>query len=257
LDQRGGLLGASIAWSDGRDPSRQKKKPPPGLGSGGGDENRMNDRGRSHRGDFTNSISQGRAGGSWWQREQPRMSNPNCTLGVLLHMKNYQSAQARPSRNDHHDDHHHDDGNVVPFDATAAAAEKAAAAAKREAKKTFTSKKLTWVNMLMMDHRQQPVARLVGIAIAQTVNEDTEVSKTSDRVIADRLGISVRTVITSRLALRDGEWLAWHKPNPRAANRTKLVLTEKNIQSVEDQQIALKDRRDFEASEQPKRRTKS
>ena len=123
------------------------------------------------------------------------------------------------------------------------------AAEKREAKKTFTSEKLTWINHLMMDHRQQPIARLVGIAFAQTISEDTRVSKTSDRVIADRLGISVRTVITSRQALRDGQWLAWHKPNPRAANRTKLVLTEKNISSVEDHQIALKDRRDFKASE--------
>lgn len=123
-----------------------------------------------------------------------------------------------------------------------------AAAEKREAKRTFTSEKLTWVNHLMMDHRLQPVARLVGIAIAQTINEDTKVSRISDRVIADRLGLSVRTVISSRQALRDGEWLAWHKPNPRATNRTKLVLTEKNIRSVEDHQIALKDRRDFEAA---------
>ena len=71
-----------------------------------------------------------------------------------------------------------------------------AEAGKHEAKKSFTSEKLTWVNLLMMDHRQQPVARLVGIAIAQTINEKTKVSKTSDRVIADRLGVSVRTVVT-------------------------------------------------------------
>ena len=140
------------------------------------------------------------------------------------------------------------------IDINQAAVERAAAAEKREAKKSFTTEKLTWINLLMMDHRQQPVARLVGVAIAQTINEDTKVSKASDRVIADRLGLSVRTVITSRQALRDGEWLAWHKPNPRATNRTQLVLIDKNIRSVEDHQIALKDRRDFEASEGRRRR---
>jgi hypothetical protein len=132
-----------------------------------------------------------------------------------------------------------------------------AAAEKREAKKTFTSEKLTWINHLMMDHRQQPVARLVGIAFAQTINEDTKVSKTSDRVIADRLGISVRTVVTSRQALRDGQWLAWHRPDRRAANRTKLVLTDKNIRNIEDHQTALKDRREFEASEAERRHAKT
>ena len=144
-------------------------------------------------------------------------------------------------------DHRHQSGHT----------DRAAAAEKAATKKSFTSEKLTWVNLLMMDHRQQPVARFVGIAIAQTINEDTKVSKTSDRVIADRLGLSVRTVFTSRQALRDGEWLAWHKPDPRAANRTKLVLTEKNIRSVEDHQIALKDQRDFEAAEGRRRWPKS
>jgi hypothetical protein len=122
-------------------------------------------------------------------------------------------------------------------------------AEKVAAKKSFTSEKLTWINLLMKDHGQKPVHRLVGIAIAQTVNEDTRESRASDRFLAESLGISVRTVITARKALHGGEWLAWHKPNPRAANRTKLVLTEKNIRSVEDHQTALKDQRDFEAFE--------
>jgi hypothetical protein len=148
--------------------------------------------------------------------------------------------QVRPTDNSDHA------ANVVSIDR---ATIDGPAAEKREAKKTFTSEKLTWVNHLMMDHRQEPVARLVGIAIAQTISEDTKVSKTSDRVIADRLGISRRSAVAARQALRDGQWLAWYKPNPRAANRTKLVLTEKNIRFVEDHQIALKDRRDFEASE--------
>jgi|SRR5471030_1712396 hypothetical protein len=143
------------------------------------------------------------------------------------------------------------------IDIKKAASDKAAAAEKAAAKKSFTSEKLTWINLLMMDRGQQPVARLVGIAIVQTINEEIKVSKTSVRVIADRLGICVRTVITSRQALRDGEWLAWHKPNPRATNRTKMVLTEKNIRSVEDYQTALKDQRDFEASERRRRCSKS
>jgi hypothetical protein len=109
----------------------------------------------------------------------------------------------------------------------------------------------------MMDHRQLPIHRLVGIAIAQTINEDDEETRTSDRVIAEKLGISVRTVITSRQALRDGEWLAWHKPSPSVTNRTQMVLTEKNIRSVEDHQTALKDRRDIEKSERPRRCRKS
>lgn len=163
--------------------------------------------------------------------------------GELIFMSNHHRAQARrlPERG------HNTKDNIIPFDASPAAAE--TPSEQREAKKSFTSKKLTWINLLMMDHRQQPVARLVGIAIAQTINEDTKVSKASDRVTADKLGVSIRTVITSRQALRDGQWLAWHKPNPRATNRTKLVLTDKNIRSVEDHQIELKNRRDFEVSE--------
>jgi hypothetical protein len=137
--------------------------------------------------------------------------------------------------------------NAKVIDIKQAANAKAAAAEKRDAKKTFTSEKLTWINLLMMDHRQTLVARLVGIAIAQTINEKTKESFTKDRVIADRLGISERSVIRSRQALRDAQWLAWHKPNPRQPNHTKLVLTEKNIRNVEDQQTALKDQRDFDA----------
>jgi hypothetical protein len=181
--------------------------------------------------------------------EQQRMTvnHPRTAQGVL-YMRDFNPLRkTRPL-----------DDNCEPRDAEVIDINRAAvAAAKREAKKTFTSEKLSWVNLLMMDHEQQPVARLVGIAIAQTVNEETGVSKTSDRVIADRLGISDRTVIRSRLALRDGEYLAWHKPNPRAANRTKLVLSEKNIRRVEGEQINRKDRRDFEASEPRTRCQKS
>ena len=94
------------------------------------------------------------------------------------------------------------DANII--DLKMAATDMAAASEKASNKKSFTSEKLTWTNLLMMDHKQKPVHRLVGIAIAHTINEDTRVSKTSDRVIADRLGISVRTVITARQQLRDG-----------------------------------------------------
>jgi hypothetical protein len=149
-----------------------------------------------------------------------------------------------------------DGDNVV--DINQAAAKKAAAQAGAEAKKSFTSEKLTWVNLLMMDHRQEPLARLIGIAIAQTINDKTRVSFASDRLIADRLGISVRSVVGARRALRDGEWLTWHKPKPRGPNHTKLVLTEKNVNAIEDHQVALRDRRDFDEHENGrKRRTKS
>jgi hypothetical protein len=165
------------------------------------------------------------------------------------------SGEGGHAKASHREPDHGGDAKII--DINRVASDRAAAAEKAATKKSFTSEKLTWINLLMMDHRQQPVARLVGIAIAQTINEDTKVSKTSDRVIADRLGISVRTVNTSRQALRDGEWLTWHKPDPRAANRTKLVLTEKNIRSVEDHQIALKDQRDYKAAEGRRRWPKS
>src|SRR5438445_13331073 len=89
-----------------------------------------------------------------------------------------------------------DAGNDKVIDIRRAATNRTTAVEKAVAKKSFTSEKLTWVNLLMTDHRQKPIARLVGIAIAQTISEDTKVSKASDRFIADRLGISVRTVIT-------------------------------------------------------------
>jgi hypothetical protein len=148
---------------------------------------------------------------------------------------------------------HDSDGNKI-IDNEHAASDRAAAAQKASAQKqSFTSKKLDWVNYLMRDHRLYPVARLVGIALAQTINEKTEISIASDRYIADVLGICVRTVIASRMALRDHEWLAWYKPNPRAPNQTKLVLIPKNIESIRDEQTALKDQRDFEASERMRR----
>jgi hypothetical protein len=65
--------------------------------------------------------------------------------------------------------------------------------------------------------------------------------------------ISVRSVVTARQELRDRDWLIWHKPDPRAANRTKLLLIAKNVSLVEDHQIDLKDRRDFESSERRRR----
>ena len=61
------------------------------------------------------------------------------------------------------------DGDKI-IDITRAASDRAAAAQKAstaEKKQTFTSKKLDWINYLMMDDLQQPVAKLVGIAFAQ------------------------------------------------------------------------------------------
>jgi hypothetical protein len=63
------------------------------------------------------------------------------------------------------------------------------------------------------------------------------------------LGVSVRTVVTSRQALCDGEWLASHRPNRRGTYHTKLVLAEKNTIRIEGTQTARKDRRDFEETE--------
>jgi hypothetical protein len=148
------------------------------------------------------------------------------------------------------------DGDGKIIDITQAGKDKAAAAEKASAakkKQTFTSKKLDWVNYLMRDDQQQPIARLVGIAYAQTIKEETEISIASVRYIADVLGVSVRTIITSRQALRDGEWLAWHRPHRRSVNHTKLVLIQKNMIRIEDVQTARKDRRDFEENERRRR----
>jgi hypothetical protein len=60
----------------------------------------------------------------------------------------------------------HGDGDGKIIDITQAAKDKATAAQKASAKKSFTSKKLDWVNYLMRDDQQQPIARLVGIAYA-------------------------------------------------------------------------------------------
>ena len=68
------------------------------------------------------------------------------------------------------------DGDKI-IDITRAASDRAAAAQKAstaEKKQTFTSKKPDWINYLMMDDLQQPVAKLVGIAFAQTINENEQ-----------------------------------------------------------------------------------
>jgi hypothetical protein len=132
-------------------------------------------------------------------------------------------------------------------DITPTASDRAAAAEKTSAKKSFTSEKLDWINSLMMDHRLKPIERLGGIAYAQTVNEQTRISKASDQLIADRLGVSRRTVIRLKQKLCDYEWLACRRPeNRRLPNETKLLSIPKNIESIKDQQTALKDQRDYE-----------
>lgn len=146
--------------------------------------------------------------------------------------------RTRPARQDDLAD------NVIQFEACAIAGRTATNAASR---KTFTSEKLTWMEYLRKDHGLELSARIVGITIAQHINEKSRTTYISDRLIADEIGISVRSVVTARQALRDGQWIAWCKPTPRGPNHTKLVTAQKNIDAIDDHQTALRDRRDFEA----------
>jgi hypothetical protein len=121
-----------------------------------------------------------------------------------------------------------------------------------ESKRSFTSKKLTWVDYLMTDHRQPIGVRQVGWAISQLVNEKTGVTFACDQTVADKIGVSRWYVVKARGELRKAGWIDWTKPTPRGPNHTRLILTETNINAIEAVQIALKDRREF--ADRPRRR---
>jgi hypothetical protein len=141
--------------------------------------------------------------------------------------------------------HKQADAEVIPF-RLAPPSSRRDDSTQADTLKTWTAQKLKWQRYLTRAHRLTLLTRLVGIAYAEAMHEDSGITRASIRYIADVLGISERAVKAARQTLCDEQWLGSFRPHRRASYRTKLVLTEENMSRIDDVQIARKDARDFE-----------
>jgi hypothetical protein len=114
------------------------------------------------------------------------------------------------------------------------------AAVKDQAVRTFTSDKLTWQDCLCAVATLPPAAFKVGRCISQAVNHKTmETFRLSDRAIADKTGLSERTVRRMKHLLRDAGWIVWR----RTASANIYRTLDQHLNAVIDDQLLRREAR--------------
>lgn len=109
-----------------------------------------------------------------------------------------------------------------------------------EAVKTFTSRKLEWMDGVSIDPDLAPHDFQVAFIIAQCISVEKGIGTIADATIAQRTGTRREHVAKSRKKLRKRGWLDW--ANTRTANiyRLKFDLVERMI----DLRITYREQRD-------------
>jgi hypothetical protein len=107
------------------------------------------------------------------------------------------------------------------------------------ADKSWTSRKLDWMDAVAADPRVPALAFEVGFIIAQAINARTEIAFVSDDTIADRTGCKRRAVHSARNLLRECGWIEWKRT--RTANEYRLRFEKINL--VLDMQTVKRDQR--------------
>jgi hypothetical protein len=106
-----------------------------------------------------------------------------------------------------------------------------------DSNRTFTSRKLDWLDTLAFDRRLSPLAFKVGFRIIQHVNASTGRTRISDATIADEIGCPARNVYRPRILLRDTGWLTWRRT--RTANIYEIKFD--NVERLLDLMTAARD----------------
>ena len=106
--------------------------------------------------------------------------------------------------------------------------------------KTATSRKLDWLNALLVDPFLKSYAFKVGFCIMQHVNAQTWKAMVSDETIADKTSLSRRHVRNGRELMRDRGWIKWRR------TRTANIYTplDTNLNSLTDLLTTRRDARD-------------
>jgi hypothetical protein len=75
--------------------------------------------------------------------------------------------------------------------------------------KTWTARKLDWLQSVALDPTINPRAFLVAFCLAQHVNAETGLGIVSDELIGHETTSSRQEVIRARLRLREVGWIEW------------------------------------------------
>lgn len=105
--------------------------------------------------------------------------------------------------------------------------------------KTFTSRKMDWLNGVSIDPEMTPHDFQVAFCIAQCMSIERGIGVIADDTIAESTGTTRRHVLESRKRLRARGWLDWK--NTRTAN--VYVLLGDLVEAMIDRRTDLRDRR--------------
>jgi Tfp pilus assembly major pilin PilA len=103
-----------------------------------------------------------------------------------------------------------------------------------------TSEKLDWLTAVMADHRINVQAKVAAFSIMQHVNRETGRAFVSDATIADKTGMSRKTVVRGRNDLRAAGWITWK----RTSTANVYAMFDEPVNAVTERQQNLKDARD-------------
>lgn len=120
--------------------------------------------------------------------------------------------------------------------------------------KSWTSRKLEWLNCVSADPLAKPGTFEVAFCIIQHANAGTGVAIISDRVISDKTGISSAEVYRHRKLLKKIGWITW----TRRARGLTIKFLFARINSMLDLLIHRSEERKVERLDGPlKRKNKS
>jgi Helix-turn-helix domain len=125
-----------------------------------------------------------------------------------------------------------------------------AAVAPGDNAKTFTSRKLDWLDCLAHDSMVAPLAFEIGYCIMSHLNAKSGRAWVSDETLADKSGNSERTVRRARTQLRAAGWITWKRTS------TANVYTPQ-FQKVNAMLDSIISKRDERTERREKRRRKT
>lgn len=111
--------------------------------------------------------------------------------------------------------------------------------------KTFTSRKLDWLDCLAHDPQVAPWAFEIGYCIMSHVNAKKGCAFVSDETLADKSGMSVRTVRRARSLLRDAGWITWKRTSTANVYAPLFQKMNAMLDSIISKREARKERREM------------
>lgn len=100
----------------------------------------------------------------------------------------------------------------------------------------FTSRKLDWINAIMLDRRLTTAAKVYGIYVAMRINWKTCITFVSDATASDETGIGATTISTSRKKLVKTKWIDLSRRNSGAPYTFRMLHG--NVNAMDDIRIA-------------------